>query len=248
MSEQEYDEEIRVVRTPRGTKRTQSRSTPDFERDLLRDEDGNLRGPTESRALTDEDLESFQGRHDDDMAYQAPVDSAAVSTVTSPTDRYLQAFAAGAVEGMFNALIPHIERGVNKGAKKVKSEGKRLFSSLRKERKAKPNSIKGSHSTESNEQQETLTALIAMSPEEYGYHFALKTIAEQVSMQQEAFLARADISEEGRSHVEVEFSAFIKGNSLSIDERLLIQILEGSPQYWNVEVESRREDRNNSSE
>lgn len=51
----DYFEELRVVRGPRGTHRTRSHGTPGFDRDLLRDEAG-VRGPTESRPVTAEDL------------------------------------------------------------------------------------------------------------------------------------------------------------------------------------------------
>lgn len=45
------DEELRLVRRREGTYRPASRENPGYDRDLLRDNDGNLLGPTESRPV-----------------------------------------------------------------------------------------------------------------------------------------------------------------------------------------------------
>lgn len=55
-----YVEELRVVRRAKGTHRSKSRTTPGYDRDLLRDEE-DLRGPSESRAATAADVEEHLG-------------------------------------------------------------------------------------------------------------------------------------------------------------------------------------------
>ena len=58
----EEDEELRVVKRRQGMHRSRSTGTPGYERDLLRDDDSNeVRGPTESRAPTDDDLHDALG-------------------------------------------------------------------------------------------------------------------------------------------------------------------------------------------
>lgn len=49
-----------MVRRAKGTHRSKSRSTPGYDRDLLRDEE-DLRGPSESRAATAADVEEHLG-------------------------------------------------------------------------------------------------------------------------------------------------------------------------------------------
>lgn len=55
-----YVEELRVVRRAKGTHRSKSRTTPGYDRDLLRDEE-DLRGPSESRPATAADVEEHLG-------------------------------------------------------------------------------------------------------------------------------------------------------------------------------------------
>lgn len=52
----DYVEELRVVRSAKGAHRSKSKATPGYDRDLLRDEE-SLRGPSESRKATIEDVE-----------------------------------------------------------------------------------------------------------------------------------------------------------------------------------------------
>ena len=54
--QEQPEEELRVVRRHKGTHRVRSRSTPGYERELMRDRAGNLVGPPESRAATPEDI------------------------------------------------------------------------------------------------------------------------------------------------------------------------------------------------
>lgn len=90
------DEELRWVRRRDGSHRSSSRSTPGYERDLLR-EDGteDLLGPTESRPA---DL--------DEIAHQLT----AKGTQREPM---AQALRTGIAEAIMDALQPYIERGVD---------------------------------------------------------------------------------------------------------------------------------------
>jgi len=57
---EEFEEELRVVRRKQGTHRSRSTGEPGYDRDLLRDDETReLKGPTESRAATREDIEKF---------------------------------------------------------------------------------------------------------------------------------------------------------------------------------------------
>lgn len=158
MSEGDYDEEIRVVRVPRGSKRSKSRSTPNYERDLVRDEKGNLRGPTESRALTDEELMALQSRvlTDDEPMFFQSQSQTNYEPESSTDNKMLEAVARGVAEGIVEALMPHIERGVVNVAKKIKIKAKRVFSTLEEGEEFNPEYIEINQSSGINGIQLTL--------------------------------------------------------------------------------------------
>lgn len=85
------DEELRLVRRREGTHRPASKKNPGYDRDLLRDNDGNLLGPTESRPVSIEEI----------------VRSHTPAVPPRPT--------AGQVlfEVVMDAAEPHIRRGVD---------------------------------------------------------------------------------------------------------------------------------------
>lgn len=63
MSDDEYEEELRLVRKKKGTQRSKSSKSDEFESDLLRDKrTKNVAGPTESRPVDEEELrQKYQG-------------------------------------------------------------------------------------------------------------------------------------------------------------------------------------------
>lgn len=87
----DYVEEIVVQRRPKGSERSRSRGAPGYDRDLLRGQDGEMLGPTESRPLNDNDIAALQRNEDDDP----------------PLDRtwgFGESIAAGAIEGIADAI------------------------------------------------------------------------------------------------------------------------------------------------
>lgn len=80
-TEGEYVTEIREVRRKKGTVRSKSSKSADFESDLLRTEDSNeLAGPTESRAIDEAEL---RNRYQDDTFAYVP-DSAETEPQLTP--------------------------------------------------------------------------------------------------------------------------------------------------------------------
>ena len=86
------DEELRLVRRRAGTHRPVSKENPGYERDLLRDKDGNLLGPTESRPANIDEI---------------------ILTHVPPRPTVAQEIAAQVVGYGMEALRPHIIHGVN---------------------------------------------------------------------------------------------------------------------------------------
>ena len=86
------DEELRVVRRREGTHRPASKENPGYDRDLLRDNDGNLLGPTESRPVNIEEIIRSHGPHRPTAAEQ---------------------FATQLVSDIMDALRPHVMDAVD---------------------------------------------------------------------------------------------------------------------------------------
>lgn len=81
-SEPDYVDEVRMVRRPADTHRGVSHKTPGYESDNYFSEDGSMRGPSVSRALTDEELADMRapatptteaGGAEEDRHDQSPV-------------------------------------------------------------------------------------------------------------------------------------------------------------------------------
>ncbi|MDK8244639.1 hypothetical protein [Corynebacterium sp. UMB10321] len=57
---QKYKDQIRIQRVPIDAVHSQSRKTPGYDSDLLRDSDNNILGPAESRPVTQDDLDLLE--------------------------------------------------------------------------------------------------------------------------------------------------------------------------------------------
>lgn len=91
-----HAEELRWQKRPEGTHRSGSRETPGYDRDLLRENDtGNLLGPTESRPANIDEI----------------IQAHTPAVLPSPT--IAQQVAGQVVNGIMDALRPHIMHGVD---------------------------------------------------------------------------------------------------------------------------------------
>ncbi|MCA4131902.1 hypothetical protein [Arthrobacter sp. M4] len=86
------DEELRLVRLREGTHRPASKENPGYDRDLLRDNDGHLLGPTESRPVNIDEI---------------------IRTHVPPRPTIAQQIAGQVVSDIMEALRPHVMDAVD---------------------------------------------------------------------------------------------------------------------------------------
>ncbi|WP_018295695.1 hypothetical protein [Corynebacterium lubricantis] len=190
-SETEYDEEIRKVRIPKGTKRPKSSKNASYERDIVYDENNRLAGPSESQLPTEEDFAALGYVHQESLVTQseeehtfqrkARKDSFFLDVVWPIFEEIGIAVYEDnkeEIHGVVRAQTKKISKGVKSRLRNVSQQ----FASINK---------KDSRNSELNS-----IAKTKVSREEYAYILTSKALAERFAENQQHLLSNLSIGED----------------------------------------------------
>lgn len=193
-----YKEELRWVRKLEGSTRPKSRQTSGYERDLLRDENGGLLGPTESRPVTKED------RHLLEAEFQT---NRATSWQTLLVTEIFVPIASQAIERL---VIPlGVQAWENhRGKRRQKSQAKRL-------KKKKINVANES------KQLATTSESLPMDAEEYAARLALAELAEEFAKKQRQLLSQHSPVGNDIKVIEAQVRELVSNEEIDVQASLL---------------------------
>jgi len=226
-----YREELRVVRVPAGSRRTNSRKTPGYERDLLRDGGTNeLLGPTESRPATEGDIprptgefEPYQRTHADDE------------------DGELATVVADALEPLIEFLVDLSIDAAGRGASRLWKWTKAHAPTRRSNEEvaeAAPIKVAGAldsatidMTVEAQATTDIAEAPIRMGADEFRQRLLTALAAERYAADERALLARVQIDDSALpAELQAVFRAVLESPSTTLDETavaFVIQFLAG---------------------
>lgn len=224
-----HDEELRWVKRRKGTRRSGSRETPGYDRDLLREDTGHLLGPTESRPANIDEI----------IQEHAPA--------LPPHPTVAQQFAGRAVNEIMDALRPHIMQyvdvavdnklGVPKLVKWVKNKAEQRRGELRNQNpsaSARLKAVHGEATSAIGDETDTLGVQIpSVTAEQYQAALRAALQAEQYAAQVRQLLAQVAV----RDYAESATQPALDTSASSIDEATPRRAVEQLDSRSTVDVE-----------
>lgn len=229
-----YEEELRVVRSPKGTHRSRSTGTPGYERDLLRDkETKGLKGPSESRSADQDDIERFYG-------YVEPPGSAQPAAEPRLGEALARAVFEGLAEGIREAVNdPEVQERARILVRHVWVAAKNRSAQLRKRSKAAAETgrsigdtaLKNVGEDPTDVVEGTLESLqepvLTMSAEEYREQLRMLLAARQFVADRERLLlsVRIDNAEAISAELQRAFQAALESDPSTLDPEALALLI-----------------------
>jgi hypothetical protein len=212
------DEELRLVRLREGTHRPASKENPGYDRDLLRDNDGNLLGPTESRSVNIDEI---------------------IRSHVPPRPTAAQQIASQLVIDIMDALRPHVMDAVDVAVDNKLGVPKLLkwIKSKAAQRKADRSGHSPSPSTQRDvafvdgtvDETGTLEVRkLSVTSEQYQALQILALEADQRAAHMRQLLANVEVRDDAIP-VESGASAVLEGTASLLDEATLRRAVEQLP-------------------